>query len=118
VEKESLWFRLSIPKGFERYFIPKGYVALDGTSLTVCDVVDPSNHQGHQQEGGGDSSYFTIMLVAYTQKDVILPLKQKGDLVNVEVDMISKYVERNFLLSQSQHLSPLASASASENIRR
>ncbi|KAJ2386086.1 Riboflavin synthase alpha chain, partial [Coemansia sp. RSA 2559] len=58
-----------------------GFVAIDGTSLTVCDVNDA--------EG-----WFTIMLVAYTQAHVVFPQKKEGDAVNIEVDMLGKYVEK------------------------
>ena len=41
------------------------------------------------------SNWFTVMLVPHTQQSVILPLKQKGDLVNIEVDVLGKLVERS-----------------------
>ncbi|KAI9224144.1 hypothetical protein BC828DRAFT_363563 [Blastocladiella britannica] len=63
------------------YIIPKGYIALDGTSLTVVDVLD-ARHS------------FTISMIAHTQKSVVLATKKAGDRVNVEVDMMGKYVER------------------------
>lgn len=63
-----------------RYIIPKGFISLDGTSLTVCDV-DSSSRE------------FSIMLIAYTQTKVILSTKDVGDKVNIEVDMLGKYVD-------------------------
>ncbi|CAG8442112.1 10201_t:CDS:2 [Funneliformis caledonium] len=81
-EGNSLWVRLSpSDKSYLRYIIPKGYICLDGTSLTICEVND-------------DESWFSIMLVAYTQSHVIMPTKKVGERVNVEVDMLGKYVER------------------------
>ncbi|CAG8508258.1 4344_t:CDS:2 [Acaulospora colombiana] len=81
-EGNSLWFRLSLADpSYLRYIIPKGYICLDGTSLTVCEVND-------------EERWFSIMLIAYTQDHVILPSKQVGDKINVEVDMLGKYVER------------------------
>lgn len=65
-----------------RYVVPKGFIAIDGTSLTVCDV----NHQ----EG-----WFSVMLVAYTQQKITLPTKKINERVNIEVDVMSKYVERS-----------------------
>ncbi|KAJ3294949.1 Riboflavin synthase alpha chain [Borealophlyctis nickersoniae] len=62
------------------YIIPKGYVCLDGTSLTVVDV-DCSKRT------------FRVMLIAYTQERVVLPLKSVGSRVNLEVDQVGKYVE-------------------------
>ncbi|KAJ2709171.1 Riboflavin synthase alpha chain, partial [Coemansia spiralis] len=63
------------------YIIPKGFIAIDGTSLTVCDVSD-------------DECWFTIMMIAYTQDHVVMPSKAVGDRVNIEVDMLGKYVEK------------------------
>lgn len=77
----SLELRLSLPRELLRLIVPKGYVALDGTSLTVIEVND--------QEG-----WFSLMLVAYTQSRVILPRKKPGDRVNLELDVLGKYVDR------------------------
>jgi riboflavin synthase len=62
------------------YIIPKGYVCLDGTSLTVI-AVDKIQRT------------FSVMLIKYTQERVILPLKVKGDRINLEVDQMGKYIE-------------------------
>ncbi|CAG8631300.1 4293_t:CDS:2, partial [Acaulospora morrowiae] len=81
-EGNSLWFKLKpTDPSYLRYIIPKGYICLDGTSLTVCEVND-------------EEHWFSIMLVAYTQAHVIIPSKRVGDKINVEVDMLGKYVER------------------------
>jgi riboflavin synthase len=62
-----------------RYIVSKGYVTLDGTSLTVVDV-------------GQD--WFNVTLVAYTQAHIVMPLRKVGEHVNIEVDVLGKYVER------------------------
>jgi len=81
-EGNSLWVKLSPnDQSYLRYIIPKGYICLDGTSLTICEVND-------------DEGWFSIMLVAYTQSHVTMPTKKAGDRVNIEVDMLGKYVER------------------------
>ncbi|CAO3618985.1 unnamed protein product [Cunninghamella blakesleeana] len=81
-EGNSVWFTFKIPEGEDtdimRFIIPKGFIALDGTSLTVCDVDD-------------DQHTFSIMMIAHTQAHVIMPLKKIGDRVNVEADMLAKY---------------------------
>ena len=64
----------------------KGYVCLDGASLTVTAV----NDGGGQGEG-----WFEVMLIAYTQERVVMGGKKKGEEVNVEVDMVGKYVEKS-----------------------
>lgn len=68
-------------RGVLRYVIYKGYVALDGTSLTVTKVDD----------GEG---WWEVMLIAYTQDRVVVAGKKVGDTVNVEVDMMAKYAEK------------------------
>lgn len=70
-----------------RYVVYKGYVALDGTSLTVTKVDD--------SEG-----WWEVMLIAYTQERVVVAQKKVGDTVNVEVDMMAKYAEKSMLWMQ------------------
>lgn len=65
-----------------RYIVFKGFIAIDGTSLTVTQVND--------QEG-----WFQIMLISYSQEKVVLSKKVKGDSVNIEVDMMAKYAEKS-----------------------
>ncbi|XP_010555120.1 PREDICTED: riboflavin synthase [Tarenaya hassleriana] len=81
VEGDSLWVKVKAEKGILKYIVPKGFVAVDGTSLTVVDVFD--------EEG-----CFNFMLVAYTQQKVVIPRKRVGQKVNLEVDIMGKYVER------------------------
>ena len=70
-------------KGVLRYIIEKGYVTLDGASLTVTAVED------------GDNGWWEVMLIAYTQEKVVMGAKREGQDVNVEVDMVGKYVEKS-----------------------
>ncbi len=83
-EGDSLWVKLGLDDEFIRYIVPKGFVSLDGTSLTICDV-----HSKPQ------NNWFTIMLVPHTQQSVIFPAKEIGEEVNVEVDILGKLVERS-----------------------
>lgn len=72
-----------------RYIVYKGFVALDGASLTVTQVDD-------------EAGWFEVMLIAYTQERIVTAGKQVGETVNVEVDMTAKYVEKSlqaYLLS-------------------
>lgn len=62
------------------YIVEKGFIAVDGTSLTVTNV----NY---------DTSEFSIMMVSYTQAKVIMPMKSLGDEVNIEVDLTGKLIE-------------------------
>ncbi len=88
-------FHVAAPSGsgsdFLSFIVSKGYVALDGTSLTVIDV-DWNTRQ------------FTVMLIAYTQEKVVMCSKKVGDKVNLEVDQMGKYVEnmvRGMIASES-----------------
>lgn len=78
-EGDSLWVTVEASPDLLRYIVPKGYIAVDGTSLTVVDVFEDR---------------FTFMLVAYTQQQIVLPHRQPGDRVNIEVDVVGKYVEK------------------------
>ena len=77
-DANSLYYKIALPPEHMRYIVEKGFVAVDGTSLTVCNV-------------GVD--WFTFMLVEYTQKKIIIPDKMVGDTVNIEVDVLGKYSE-------------------------
>ncbi|KAF2571688.1 hypothetical protein F2Q70_00001156 [Brassica cretica] len=80
-EDLRLIWSVKADKGLVKYIVPKGFVAVDGTSLTVVDVSD-------------EESCFDFMLVAYTQQKVVIPSKKIGQEVNLEVDIMGKYVER------------------------
>ena len=78
---EFVKFTFDIPKGLRRYLIKKGSIAIDGISLTINDLTDDS---------------FEIMIIPQTLENTTLILKNAGDLVNIETDIIGKYVE-NFV---------------------
>lgn len=79
-ERDSLWVKVKTGKELLKYIVPKGFIAVDGTSLTVVDVFD-------------DEDCFNFMLVAYTQQKVVIPLKKVGQKVNLKVDILGKYVK-------------------------
>ncbi|MFE2376183.1 riboflavin synthase [Streptomyces sp. NPDC059398] len=71
--------KVSLPADLSRYVVEKGSITVDGVSLTVVDA-------------GPD--YFTISLIPTTLALTTLGIKQPGDQVNLEVDVLAKYVER------------------------
>lgn len=75
----AMLIRFEAPSETMRYIVKKGFVAVDGVSLTVVDC---------------DASSFLISVVDYTQEHTTLGRKKVGDMVNLEVDIIAKYVER------------------------
>jgi len=77
--------RIAIPPGLARYIVEKGSVAVDGVSLTVSAV-------GGGQ--GGEPPWFEVSLIPATLSGTTLGSAQPGSGVNLEVDLIGKYVER------------------------
>jgi riboflavin synthase len=71
--------RFSLPDGLDRYVVEKGSIAVDGISLTVVDV---------------DTASFSVSLIPATLKATTLGQKVPGDPVNLEVDVMAKYVEK------------------------
>lgn len=69
-----------------RYVVEKGYITLDGASLTITKVQDMVE---------GENGWWEVMLIAYTQEKVVMGGKKVGDEVNVEVDMVGKYVQKS-----------------------
>lgn len=92
-DADALWVTIQTNPDLMRYIVPKGFIALDGVSLTVVDVFEDS---------------FTVTLVAYTQQHITLPQQQVGYKVNIELDILGKYVEKLIAqqLGQSEGLSP------------
>jgi riboflavin synthase len=83
-EVESHWITIEFPSSLSPYFVRKGSVAVDGVSLTVA--------------GLGDSQ-FDVMIIPFTWEHTNLRSLKAGDRVNLECDMIGKYVARSLELS-------------------
>lgn len=83
-EADAVIVRISAPSNLMPYIVEKGFIAVDGISLTVI---------------GRDSSSFKVSLVVFTQQNTGLGSKKAGELVNLEVDILAKYVEQ--LLNRS-----------------
>ncbi len=71
--------RISLPEALQRYVVHKGSITVDGVSLTVAEL---------------DTVSFTVSLVPTTLRLTTLATKRVGDRVNLEVDLIAKYVEK------------------------
>ncbi len=82
-EGSAVRIEVAAPERVMKYVVEKGSVAIDGVSLTVAGVVD---------------SGFTVSLIPHTGKSTVLLDKKPGETVNLENDIIGKYVER-FLVS-------------------
>jgi riboflavin synthase len=79
---EGFELDLSIPSEMLRYLVAKGSVAIDGASLTVADFRD---------------SLLRVTVIPHTAKSTTLASKGVGDRVNIEVDLISKYIEKHLM---------------------
>lgn len=75
----AVYFWIETSAEMMRYIVPKGSVAIDGISLTVVEVKD---------------NQFSISIIPHTITETILQFKQHGDGVNIECDMLAKYMER------------------------
>ena len=71
--------RIRVPDGMRRYLVEKGSVTVDGVSLTVVEPLDDG---------------FTVAIIPHTADVTTLGAKRPGDLVNLEVDVMAKYVEQ------------------------
>jgi riboflavin synthase len=78
-EGNAILYRFGVPEGIGRYLIEKGSVAVDGISLTIADLDD----QG-----------FSAVVLPHTSRSTTLGRKKVGDRVNLENDLIGKYVEK------------------------
>ena len=83
-EGEAMLLMIEASPEVMRFTVPKGFIAVDGTSLTIMTK---------------DSSSFWVSLVEYTRQNTVQGEKKIGDMVNLEIDIIAKYVEQ---LSRSQ----------------
>ena len=78
VDGDSIIFRIRVPKRLSPYIVEKGFIAVDGISLTVV------------KRG---ASSFTLAVIPYTLKNTNLASVSIGDRVNLEADILAKYVE-------------------------
>ena len=78
-EDNALWLDIQAPKHILRYIVLKGSVALDGTSLTISGLGD---------------EHFSVSPIPHTAEMTILAEKSPGQIVNIECDVLAKYVEK------------------------
>ena len=76
---EALMVRIDVPERLVRYVVEKGFIAVDGVSLTVV----------HCDEAG-----FSVTVIPHTRDHTIFGSRSAGDAVNIEIDILAKYVER------------------------
>ena len=75
----ALLVKISLPQTYSTYLINKGFIALDGMSITIIDAA---------------KDYFTVTFIPHTQQVTITKNYTVGSLINIEVDMMGKYIEK------------------------
>lgn len=83
----AIWYTVQAEPAILRYIVEKGSIAIDGISLTVAQVSD---------------EWFSISAIPHTVRETVLSERREGDLVNLENDVIGKYVERLLCPVQEQ----------------
>ena len=78
-DDNSSLVRVHAPPSLMRYVVEKGFIAVDGTSLTVVDC---------------GARTFSVSIIPYTRDNTVFGTRRAGDAVNLEADIIAKYVER------------------------
>jgi riboflavin synthase len=78
-EDNATWFKITAEAAIFRYIVDKGSVALDGISLTVTTT---------------DTNSFSVSIIPHTQQFTTILDKKTGDLLNIECDIIAKYIEK------------------------
>jgi len=86
-ESNAIWVTVTADNDILRYIIMKGSVTIDGTSLTVAHV---------------DDVCFKVSLIPLTIDKTVIGLKKSGDVVNIECDVIGKYVEKFVSMPQKK----------------
>lgn len=85
-DDNAIVFRIKAAEEIARYIVPKGSVTIDGISLTVVEC---------------QATWFSVSMIPHTAEVTTLGRKKKGDLVNIENDIVGKYVERLLRFQES-----------------
>jgi riboflavin synthase len=90
-EGENWWFGVQVPEEFARYVVPKGSITIDGISLTVARWQD---------------NIADVAVIPYTYENTNIRDRKPGDAVNLEGDVLGKYVERYLEAREGAAASP------------
>lgn len=98
-EQNAVWVRISAPAEILALIVDKGSIAIDGISLTVAGVTQTD---------------FQVSIIPHTGQETILLGKQPGDIVNLENDIVGKYVQK--LLGNAMGSGPTVASAPSSNL--
>jgi len=76
---ENWWLKIRVPAELDRYLVFKGSIAIDGISLTIASL---------------DRNILSVTIIPHTYQNTALGSRRPGDRVNLECDMLAKYVEK------------------------
>lgn len=91
---ESHWIAIGYPAALEALLVPKGSIAVDGVSLTVAAL-----HDRAEARAACEGGVFDVMIIPFTWEHTTLSSLRAGDRVNLECDMVGKYVARSLALA-------------------
>ncbi|MFD2045248.1 riboflavin synthase [Ornithinibacillus salinisoli] len=77
-QENAIYYDIQVPQELARFILLKGSITVDGTSLTIFAI---------------EENIFTISLIPHTVSETVLGEKKRGDIVNIECDMLAKYVQ-------------------------
>lgn len=100
-EDNAVWVEIQTSEDILKYIVEKGSIAIDGISLTVAKVTDSS---------------FSVSVIPHTGSETTLLAKSSGDVVNLENDIIGKYVDRLLHFGNTEEAQPAQSAGKSSRI--
>lgn len=86
--------RIALPADLAPYVVEKGSITVDGISLTVSAVTGPADGAADTPSGAESAHTFSVSLIPATLAQTTLGFRKPGDRVNLEVDVLAKYVER------------------------
>lgn len=98
--ENAVLYKIEIPNHYSKYCLEKGSVTIDGTSLTIFEV---------------DRDSITISLIPHTKTNSIVGEKNVGETVNLEFDLLGKYVERMVGIKETKNNSRITTSFLSEN---
>lgn len=91
-------YTVEIPIKYMKFIVEKGRVAIDGASLTITSITENS---------------FSVSIIPHTQEEIILGVKKAGDKVNIETDLIGKFVEKILMSKNVEGENPKKSITSS-----
>jgi riboflavin synthase len=102
-ESNSWWFGVEVPEDFARYIVPKGSITIDGISLTIA-------------RWNRSTRVAEVAVIPYTYEHTNLRDRERGDAVNLEGDVLGKYVERYLKERGESNVKPISNLSLEELI--